>query len=90
MPLERCTLGVAATRSNVDFIRRGTFIDADFRHFVSLLVGGVIYRNPALLAKITTTLDIISGGRAILGIGAAWNEEEADAYDIAFPPETST
>jgi F420-dependent oxidoreductase-like protein len=53
---------------------------------LSLLVGGVIYRNPALLAKITTTLDIISGGRAILGIGAAWTEEEADAYDIAFPP----
>jgi F420-dependent oxidoreductase-like protein len=50
------------------------------------LVGGVIYRNPALLAKTTTTLDIISGGRAIFGIGAAWNEEEADAYDIPFPP----
>jgi F420-dependent oxidoreductase-like protein len=49
------------------------------------LVGGVIYRNPALLAKVTTTLDIISGGRAIFGIGAAWNEEEADAYDIPFP-----
>jgi F420-dependent oxidoreductase-like protein len=53
---------------------------------LSLLVGGVIYRNPALLAKTTTTLDIISGGRAILGIGAAWNEEESDAYDIPFPP----
>jgi len=53
---------------------------------LSLLVGGVIYRNPALLAKITTTLDIISGGRAMLGIGAAWNEEESDAYDIPFPP----
>src|SRR3954466_1076964 len=49
------------------------------------LVGGVIYRNPALLAKLTTTLDIISGGRAIFGIGAAWNEEESDAYDIPFP-----
>jgi F420-dependent oxidoreductase-like protein len=50
------------------------------------LVGGVIYRNPALLAKLTTTLDIISGGRAILGLGAAWNEEESHAYDIPFPP----
>jgi F420-dependent oxidoreductase-like protein len=49
------------------------------------LVGGVIYRNPALLAKLTTTLDIISGGRAIFGIGAAWNEEESNAYDIPFP-----
>jgi F420-dependent oxidoreductase-like protein len=51
-----------------------------------LLVGGVTYRNPALLAKITTTLDVISGGRAVLGLGAAWNEEEHDAYGIAFPP----
>ena len=38
---------------------------------LGLLVGGVTYRNPALLAKVTTTLDVISGGRAILGIGAA-------------------
>jgi F420-dependent oxidoreductase-like protein len=53
---------------------------------LGLLVGGVIYRNPALMAKITTTLDIISGGRAVLGLGAAWNEEEAVAYDIPFPP----
>jgi F420-dependent oxidoreductase-like protein len=53
---------------------------------IGTLVGGVIYRNPALLAKATTTLDIISGGRAIFGIGAAWNEEESEAYDIPFPP----
>ena len=53
---------------------------------LGLLVGGVTYRNPALTAKITTTLDVISGGRAILGLGAAWFEEEHDAYGIAFPP----
>jgi F420-dependent oxidoreductase-like protein len=53
---------------------------------LGLLVGGVSYRNPALLAKITTTLDVISGGRAFLGLGAAWNEEEHDAYGIRFPP----
>ena len=53
---------------------------------LGLLVGGVTYRNPALLAKITTTLDIASRGRAILGIGAAWNEEEHRAYGIDFPP----
>jgi F420-dependent oxidoreductase-like protein len=53
---------------------------------LGLLVGGVMYRNPALLAKITTTLDVISGGRAVLGLGAAWFEEEHDAYGFAFPP----
>ena len=53
---------------------------------LGLLVGGVMYRNPALLAKITTTLDIISGGRAVLGLGAAWFEEEHDAYGYDFPP----
>jgi F420-dependent oxidoreductase-like protein len=53
---------------------------------VGLLVGGVMYRNPALLAKLTTTLDIISGGRAILGLGAAWFEEEHNAYGFDFPP----
>src|SRR5919106_5839862 len=53
---------------------------------VSLLVGGVTYRNPALLAKTATTLDVISGGRAIFGIGAAWFEEEHKAYGIEFPP----
>ena len=49
------------------------------------LVGGVTYRNPALLAKITTTLDVISGGRAWLGIGAAWFEAEHEAYGYDFP-----
>lgn len=52
---------------------------------VGLLVGGVTYRNPALLAKITTTLDVISRGRAILGLGAAWFEDEHDAYGFDFP-----
>jgi F420-dependent oxidoreductase-like protein len=53
---------------------------------LGLLVGGVTYRNPALMAKITTTLDVISGGRAVLGLGAAWFEDEHDAYGIDFPP----
>ena len=53
---------------------------------LGLMVGGVTYRNPALMAKITTTLDVISGGRAVLGIGAAWNEEEHLAYGFEFPP----
>lgn len=50
------------------------------------MVTGVTYRNPALLAKMVTTLDIVSAGRAILGIGAAWNEDEHNGYGFAFPP----
>ncbi len=50
------------------------------------LVTGVTYRNPALLAKEVTTLDIISGGRAILGIGAAWHDEEHFGLGVDFPP----
>ena len=50
------------------------------------LVTGVVYRHPGLLAKAVTTLDVLSGGRAWLGIGAAWNEEEARGLGIPFPP----
>jgi F420-dependent oxidoreductase-like protein len=50
------------------------------------LVTGVTYRNPALLAKMTTTLDVISKGRAVMGIGAAWNEAEHAGYGFDFPP----
>jgi len=49
------------------------------------LVTGVTYRNPALLAKMVTTLDVISHGRAILGLGAAWYAEEHQGYGFAFP-----
>jgi F420-dependent oxidoreductase-like protein len=50
------------------------------------LVTGVTYRNPALLAKVVTTLDIISRGRAILGIGAAWHDVEHVGLGFDFPP----
>ena len=50
------------------------------------LVTGVTYRNPAVLAKIVTTLDVASGGRAICGIGAAWFEEEHVGLGVDFPP----
>ena len=50
------------------------------------LVTGVTYRNPAMLAKMVTTLDVMSGGRAILGLGAAWNEDEHRGYGFEFPP----
>jgi len=48
-------------------------------------VSGITYRNPALVAKMATTLDVISGGRAVLGLGAAWNEEEHIAFGYDFP-----
>ncbi|GMA93241.1 hypothetical protein GCM10025881_39730 [Pseudolysinimonas kribbensis] len=50
------------------------------------IVTGVTYRHPALLAKIATTLDVLSGGRAFLGIGAAWYEREHLALGVPFPP----
>jgi F420-dependent oxidoreductase-like protein len=53
---------------------------------LATMVTGVTYRNPALLAKQVTTLDVISGGRAIFGIGAAWNEDEHLGYGFEFPP----
>nr|WP_305786894.1 LLM class F420-dependent oxidoreductase [Actinoplanes lichenis] len=50
------------------------------------LVTGVTYRDPGLLAKAVTTLDVLSGGRAMLGLGAAWNEEESRGLGLFFPP----
>ncbi len=50
------------------------------------LVTGVVYRHPGILAKIVTTLDVLSGGRAWLGVGAAWNEDESRGLGIPFPP----
>jgi F420-dependent oxidoreductase-like protein len=50
------------------------------------LVTGAVYRYPGILAKTVTTLDVLSGGRAWLGIGAAWNEEESRGLGIPFPP----
>ena len=50
------------------------------------VVTGVVYRYPGVLAKTITTLDVLSGGRAMLGIGAGWNEYEAKSLGIPFPP----
>jgi F420-dependent oxidoreductase-like protein len=49
------------------------------------LVTGVVYREPALLVKAVTTLDVLSGGRAYLGIGAGWNQSEAVALGLPTP-----
>ena len=53
---------------------------------LGLLVTGVTYRHPGLLAKIATTLDVLSGGRAMLGLGAAWYEREHQGLGVPFPP----
>jgi alkanesulfonate monooxygenase len=56
------------------------------RVLLHTLVTGVIYREPGLLAKQISTLDVLSAGRAGLGIGAAWNAEESQGLGFAFPP----
>ena len=53
---------------------------------LGLMVGGIHYRRPGLWLKATTTLDVLSGGRAWFGIGAAWNEEESKALGFPMPP----
>ena len=53
---------------------------------LGLMVGGVHYRRPGLWIKAATTLDVLSGGRAWLGLGAAWNEAESRALGFPFPP----
>lgn len=53
---------------------------------LGLMVGGIHYRQPALWIKATTTLDVLSGGRAWFGIGAAWNEEESTGLGFPMPP----
>src|SRR6476469_8359308 len=65
------TLGFAAGRTS--------------RIKLGALVTGVTYRYPGLLIKTVTTLDVLSGGRAWLGIGAAWNEEEHRGLGVPFP-----
>jgi len=53
---------------------------------LATLVTGVTYRHPGLLAKTVTTLDVLSGGRAMLGIGAAWYDREHEGLGVPFPP----
>jgi alkanesulfonate monooxygenase len=55
------------------------------RVLLHTLVTGVVYREPGLLAKAVNTVDVLSGGRALLGIGAAWNEEESLGLGLPFP-----
>ncbi|MFN8414649.1 MAG: TIGR03560 family F420-dependent LLM class oxidoreductase [Anaerolineales bacterium] len=63
----------------------GYFAGLTEKAFLGVLVTGVIYRHPAVLMKMVNTLDILSGGRAYFGIGAAWYEEEAKGNGIPYP-----
>jgi F420-dependent oxidoreductase-like protein len=63
----------------------GYFAGLTKKAYLGVLVTGVIYRHPAVLMKMVNTLDILSGGRAYLGIGAAWYEDEAKGYGIPYP-----
>jgi len=63
----------------------GYFAGLTGKAYLGVLVTGVIYRHPSVLMKMVNTLDILSGGRSYLGIGAAWYEEEAKGYGIPYP-----
>jgi F420-dependent oxidoreductase-like protein len=63
----------------------GYFAGLTERAYLGVLVTGVIYRHPSVLLKMVNTLDIVSGGRAYLGIGAAWYEDEARGWGIPYP-----
>ncbi len=63
----------------------GYFAGLTEKAFLGVMVTGVIYRYPSVLMKMVNTLDILSGGRAYLGIGAAWYEEEAKGFGIPYP-----
>lgn len=64
----------------------GFLAAATRRMRLGTMITGVTYRHPGILAKIATTLDVLSGGRAYLGIGAAWYEREHLAMGVQFPP----
>jgi len=63
----------------------GYFAGLTEKAYLGVLVTGVIYRHPSVLMKMVNTLDILSGGRAYFGIGAAWYEDEAKGYGIPYP-----
>jgi F420-dependent oxidoreductase-like protein len=74
VPVLECFVVLGALAARTSRIRLGP------------LVAGVPYRNPALLAKMVATLDVVSHGRAMIGLGAAWHEGEFAAYGWHFPP----
>ncbi len=96
--MTRCGRGTTSTRSSETtkgpifegWLAITAWAATTERVRIGLMVGANTFRNPALTAKLATTLDHISGGRAILGIGAAWFETEHRAYGLEYgdgPPE---
>jgi F420-dependent oxidoreductase-like protein len=78
-------LGKPETEMVEGYTTLGFFAGLTERVRIGLLVGGVIYRHPAIVVKMVSTLDVLSGGRANFGIGAAWNEFEAKSLGMVFP-----
>jgi F420-dependent oxidoreductase-like protein len=79
-------LGQASDPMLEGFTTLGFLAGQTERLQLGLLVTGVTYRHPGLLAKIVSTLDVLSGGRALLGIGAAWYEREHHGLGVPYPP----
>lgn len=80
------TLGGASEPMLEGYTSLGFLAGQTERIQLGLLVTGVTYRYPGLLAKIVATLDVLSGGRSMLGIGAAWYAREHHALGVRFPP----
>ncbi len=79
-------VGSAADPMLEGYTTLGFLAAHNVRAELQLLCTGVTYRHPGLLAKIVSTLDVLSGGRAVLGIGAAWYEREHVALGVPYPP----
>lgn len=78
-------LGPAEDEMLESYTTLGYLAGVTKRARLGALVTGVIYRHPGLLVKTVTTLDVLSGGRAWFGIGAAWNERESRGLGVPFP-----
>jgi F420-dependent oxidoreductase-like protein len=79
-------LGEPETEMIEGYTTLGFFAGLTEKVTIGLMVGGVIYRQPAVVIKMVSTLDVLSGGRAYFGIGAAWYEHETKSLGMRFPP----
>jgi F420-dependent oxidoreductase-like protein len=79
-------LGEPEKRMVEGYTTLGFFAGVTQKVKIGLLVGGVIYRHPAVVVKAVSTLDVLSGGRAYFGIGAAWYQHETESLGMYFPP----